>query len=1105
MSERDAGAAFASDLAAHAEFVRRVARGLLAGEADADDVAQETLLAALERPPARDGGGSLRAWLATVARNAAREWARRGERRRRREEKSARPEAVPSPLDTLDRQRTLRHLTDAILALPEPYRSTILARYYDALSPAAIAARSGIPAATVRTHLKRGLERLRESLDARHGGDRESWTLALAPLVPVSAGAVLLGGGLLVSQWTGSVAAALVVAAAAGTLALFLSREPAIEGGVSPEAPRRAESVVSGSPARGERAAPPSAESPAPVAPASPRRGLALTGRVVDAADAPLAGVPVALEIEGATAASATGTLTDALGRFALDGPEPDGAVVVTLRARPAHLCDAVATRALRSPEDGKFGDLVAHAGGSVSGRVTTSGSPLAGARVTAVPSIARGSGVALIRDVPEGPSGRVALTDDGGGYRIDGLPPGACFIRFAAPGCADVVRPGVRVRQGEVTEGVDFDVDLDRAVAGRVVDPDGAPIPNVSVRLYEIGTPSPGESTYAPDDLRTDAEGRFAFRGLVGGPYYVLLRAPGFLSPKADSLTPGPEERVLTMQPSGTIEVSVIDAATRTAVANASVGVDDAEATVTAGGGGVFHLANLPSGPVRVTAAAPGYASVLVGDLEAPPATGRRVEVALERGAEIAGEVRDAAGAPIEGALVSAPFPPVASARTDAAGRFTLKGLASGNHELVARHPAYQSKSTPPIAVVAEGPPPDELVVIVLEKTGAIAGLATKSDGSPLAGAHVTARALADPASSRTAIASDARAVANGRGEFEVRGLATGPYALRVESDAVDPERIAASASSTGPEPGEVVADVRAGESTWVELRERLRGRIRGAVTDAGAAAAGVSVSLASLPDDATVAFEGASAATDDAGEFAFDGVEAGTYILRVKPPGAARSIRRDLTVGEGETRELAIALPGGAIEGTVVDAATREPMAGVAVAVSRPGVREPMVLKAAPSGGITGLSAPSFEERFLTDASGRYRFSHVEPGEYAVAIEGGGAAPARRDGVTVSDERSPAIVDFAATRGATIEVRYESDGPAMPAVLAAIEPESVAETSEARHAWRPMKTIVFRDLAPGAYRITVRDLPDSHRGETRAVVAAGETATVSVRLERR
>jgi hypothetical protein len=73
------------------------------------------------------------------------------------------------------------------------------------------------------------------------------------------------------------------------------------------------------------------------------------------------------------------------------------------------------------------------------------------------------------------------------------------------------------------------------------------------------------------------------------------------------------------------------------------------------------------------------------------------------------------------------------------------------------------------------------------------------------------------------------------------------------------------------------------------------------------------------------------------------------------------------------------------------------------------------------------------------------------------------------------------------------------------MPYELAAIEPESASEVSEERRARRPMKTVVFRDLAPGAYRVFVRDLLDAYRGETRVVVGAGETATVSVRLERR
>jgi hypothetical protein len=187
------------------------------------------------------------------------------------------------------------------------------------------------------------------------------------------------------------------------------------------------------------------------------------------------------------------------------------------------------------------------------------------------------------------------------------------------------------------------------------------------------------------------------------------------------------------------------------------------------------------------------------------------------------------------------------------------------------------------------------------------------------------------------------------------------------------------------------------------------------------------------------------------------------------------------------------------------VVDSETREPVAGVAVAVSRPGVIEPMILKAAPGGGrgVSGAGAPGWEERARTDADGRYRFTRVDPGDYTVSIQGGGVAPARRDGVAVGDGRSPVTVDFATTRAAAIEVRVESIGPEMPAVLAAIETESDPET--AHHPWRPMKPVVFRDLAPGAYRIYVRDLLDTLAAVGRVEVRAGETATITLVLEKK
>jgi RNA polymerase sigma-70 factor (ECF subfamily) len=49
----------------------------------------------------------------------------------------------------------------AVEALPEPYRETVSMRFFGDLSTADIAAATGRPEATVRTHLHRGLERLR--------------------------------------------------------------------------------------------------------------------------------------------------------------------------------------------------------------------------------------------------------------------------------------------------------------------------------------------------------------------------------------------------------------------------------------------------------------------------------------------------------------------------------------------------------------------------------------------------------------------------------------------------------------------------------------------------------------------------------------------------------------------------------------------------------------------------------------------------------------------------------------------------------------------------------------------------------------------------------
>src|SRR6185369_13486589 len=150
---------------------------LVLDAARADDVTQQTLLEALQRAPVRVDHP--RAWLATVARNFARSWSRGDARRHSLERATARPEAEPAADEVVVRTAQHHQVVGAVLALAEPYRTTVLLRFFENLKPGAIAKRTGVPVETVRTRLKRGLELLRAELVQRRG----SWAAVVVGLI----------------------------------------------------------------------------------------------------------------------------------------------------------------------------------------------------------------------------------------------------------------------------------------------------------------------------------------------------------------------------------------------------------------------------------------------------------------------------------------------------------------------------------------------------------------------------------------------------------------------------------------------------------------------------------------------------------------------------------------------------------------------------------------------------------------------------------------------------------------------------------------------------------------------------------------------------------
>src|SRR5262245_28570462 len=191
-------------LLAEVDGIRRLAGVLVrpGDDVDADDLAQEAVVVALERP--RKEGYGMRSWLAGIVRRLARGRRRADARRSAREAAVARPASGrggddgPDALDALDVREHLarrRLVIEAVAALPEESARVVCLRYFEDLPPRRIAERLGVPVETARTRVRRAVERLREELDRRHAGSRAAWSALLLPLAgPPPAGLPVPGG-----------------------------------------------------------------------------------------------------------------------------------------------------------------------------------------------------------------------------------------------------------------------------------------------------------------------------------------------------------------------------------------------------------------------------------------------------------------------------------------------------------------------------------------------------------------------------------------------------------------------------------------------------------------------------------------------------------------------------------------------------------------------------------------------------------------------------------------------------------------------------------------------------------------------------------------------
>jgi RNA polymerase sigma-70 factor (ECF subfamily) len=772
-------------LLAEAAWLRRLALTLARDEDEAADLVQETWIAAWKRRP--DTRRPVKPWLAKVARDLLRMRRRSVGRRRVREAAARDDRDVARPDTLLEQVRLQRLLAGLVLELDEPFRATILARFFEGQTSAAIARGLGVPEATVRSRLREGLARLRAGLDSRTG-DRKAWAPAVLLLHRRGEGTKLLPVGI-------GLAALL---AAAGIVILMVRSSPERHAGERPRDGRP--------PVRGAAVQPEAQDPVATLALARPPGWLAqegapsrhVAGRVlVDGV--PVAGARVRLTSE----ASRTGLVPASEQRTTGDGRFDFGARVAARYAIGAAFPGRVATVEhvdLRDPTT-RADELVLVLDpclAGLHGRVLDpGGSPIAHAELLTQGVIGTAADAAGAFDIclpAQGSPDDLRLVVSASGYGSVELIP----------------RLSVRARH-------DFVLTPEAVVAGRAIDARGQAVAFAAVRLeWDEAASRPGSEHPSPAQATTDADGRFEVGALASGRRRVHALARGLVAePMVVDVLAGVTQQItiamsdlgvvrgrvlLDGEPVGGVTVSNrADLPTYEQRAPVSAPVLEAVSQLD----GSFVLDGLPPGDVVLAAApyrlrTPVAIRVVAGEQD--------VTLEVEALGEIAGVVRHR-GDPAPRTMVWATgrhWLNKAMARTDEAGRFRLRGLDADDYQLSARNVSRGAGARDEVTVHVDGADRREVVIELHDeahedgnrataevRTASITGLVVDAAGEPIADARVFAVTGADEWTPVPAT------VTSTDGGFELGELAEGDHVLHVAGP--DGAKTTAMGISTG------------------------------------------------------------------------------------------------------------------------------------------------------------------------------------------------------------------------------------------------------------------------------------------------------------------
>ncbi|HWN44317.1 MAG TPA: carboxypeptidase regulatory-like domain-containing protein [Thermoanaerobaculia bacterium] len=708
-------------------------------------------------------------------------------------------------------------------------------------------------------------------------------------------------------------------------------------------------------------------------------------GKVQDPAGKPIAGAEAIVRPALRPGSSdngvddGTGTQSDAQGVFSLpELPAAEVELTVSRKGYAPALLPALRIPAGTSPAD--LGVVTLRPGATLTGRVVDH-------RGQAVPG-----GEIFLLDKPASPNEMEralkdrkpgATVEADGRFSIEDLAQGSpVHVAVRSPG---FLIAQVRSVRPPTEKPVVIRLEPEAALAGRVVDEAGAPVPGARIDLHwQAFLPEEPDRPVGQPILRNtraDGEGRFELRGLPTGTARVSVAAPSFVPLEGVEVDlPRAGELRLVLERGALLQGRVTTAAGEP-VPGVRVGVSGAGASTN--DDGLYWLEGAELGRQEVIFLHPSHGRV-AKRFEIQPGI-NVLDLTFEPGVEVAGRVVDGTGKPVPGAKVELTpeyrFDPRQYRDvTGEDGRFRLSTVVAGRYRLKAGADGFTETQHPgTLAVLNE---PVSNLEITLDKGAMLSGNILGLPAEDLAQVEVEARGdNGDTVAAWT----------DGRGRYEVRSLAPGDWT--VTARLWDDQRQAKTRVAIRRSDREVIRDL--------EFEKRLALTIQVLYDEEPLPDARVSVRGQRITAERT-------AMTDYEGRVRFDDLAPETY--RVGLRHDRNMVVHNDQVDVQQDRDLVIRLQGATIGGLVVSAADGGP------------VPDAMLL-------LRPVEGPEYLVTAGTKSDGRFRVYRVQPNRYRLQASADGFLLAEQElqvaaGQTLDDLE----VRLQPAQGARVRVRLAS-----------------------------------------------------------------------------